>query len=109
MRDYTQFRVGTDIPGNLIDLRNKVVTFDGRAPHGLLPFQRTRVSVVYFTRNKWLTLREEDKRRTQEVGFPTPGPEWMAEGGFPEDAPEVVEERIPNPKRMRLSHEDQVR
>ena len=47
--DGSWAKVGSTIPGRLYDIRNKLVSFDGKQPHMVMPFQGSRISIVYFT------------------------------------------------------------
>ena len=47
----------------VVSIRNKWFKFDGTVPHAVLPFDGNRLSIVYFTLSKYLTM-----------AYPTPSP-----------------------------------
>ena len=57
-------KVGSTIPGRLYDIRNKLVPFDGKQPHMVMPFQGSRISIVYFTLRH--CAREEEEEEEEE-------------------------------------------
>ena len=43
--------------------------------------EENRLSIVFFTRSKYLELRDEYRARLEEAGFPIPDQEWKAQAG----------------------------
>ena len=43
--------------GKLIDIKGTWHNFDGNTPHMTMPFCGSRISIVFFTRKKWLGAR----------------------------------------------------
>ncbi|MCP4239315.1 MAG: hypothetical protein GY772_02025, partial [bacterium] len=49
--------------------------FDGTVPHCVLPFQGNRISIVYFTHAKYLTMKDDVRMTLLQHGFKDPGEE----------------------------------
>ena len=81
MRGWPQTKAGTNIRGQKNSRRNKWIAFDGSIPHAVFPFEGTRLSIVYFTRSKYLYRKDEYRAQFEAAGFAVPGPEWELRAG----------------------------
>ena len=66
--DYAGGRHGQG--GNLTDVHEQWVTFDGSIPHYVERVQGERYGIVLFRPERWRLLDSECKSRLQELGFP---------------------------------------
>ena len=70
----------------------------------VLSFQGNRLSTVYFTRSKYLYLKDEYKQIMREHGFPIPGREWEEHAGLKKASQKAavpVETAVPVAQRLR--------
>ena len=81
MRGWPQLNVGTKVRSEKNSIRNKWLAFDGTIPHAVFPFEGTRVSIVYFTRSKYLDRKDEYRAQLEAAGFAVPGPAWELRAG----------------------------
>jgi len=73
---------GRLVKGKISNINGTWKRFDGTVPHRVLPFKGSRISIVYFTRSKYMTMKQEDRDRlANEFGFPLPGEEWEKMAG----------------------------
>jgi len=72
IRGASWAKVGSTIPGRLYDIKNKLVPFDGRKPHMTMPFQGTRISIVYFALRDRDGVKNTDSARLRACGFRLP-------------------------------------
>jgi len=80
LRGYPELKPGTWIPGKRVNIKNKFVKFDGNQPHAALPFDGTRMSLVFFTRKKWTEMKPEYRREALEYGIKVPEDSYLTEG-----------------------------
>ncbi len=64
------------IKGIVRSIRDSWFAFDGTVPHCVLPFQGNRISIVYFTRAKYLTMKVDVKIALLQHGFKAPVEEY---------------------------------
>ena len=56
MRGWPQLKVGSMARGRKVSIHNRWFRFDSTVPHAVLPYQGNRLSIVYFTRSKYLVF-----------------------------------------------------
>jgi len=77
-------RAGSSLPGRLVDIRNRLVPFNGKLPHMVWPYQGSRTSIVWFTTKKWRSMSDKDFARLRGCLFRLPTEKWkrgVAPGG----------------------------
>ena len=77
MRGFPELKVGMMARGKVVSIKNTWIKFDGNCPHAVYPFEGKRISIVLFTRQRWLNMRAEHKEKLMGFGFPIPGDEYM--------------------------------
>lgn len=77
LRGWPHLRPGTKALGRLEDCRNKWLKFDGNRPHMTMPYQGSRISVVFFTRKGWLTMLGQTQVSLEALGFQLPGEDYL--------------------------------
>ena len=76
LRGWPLLKPGTKVKDQIHDTRWKELHFDCTEHHAVLPFIGKRISIVYFTKSKYLQLKDEYKTRLEEAFFQVPGPDW---------------------------------
>ena len=72
LRGYGNLPVGSKVTGKIHDIRNKWFQFDGTIPHATLPIKSQRISLVYFTGNKYHTMQESARTQLGAAAFNLP-------------------------------------
>merc|ERR1711904_713390 len=72
IRGANWVKPGTSIPVQILDIRNRLVEFDGTLPHMVKSFEGTRFTVVFFTHSSWRRAKATTMRELKAYGFPLP-------------------------------------
>ncbi|MCP4242810.1 MAG: hypothetical protein GY772_19830 [bacterium] len=72
MRGWPHLKVDFNLKGIVHSIRDSWFIFDGTVSHCVLPLQGNRILVVYFTRAKYLTMKDDVTMTLLQHGFNTP-------------------------------------
>ncbi|CAE7938265.1 lkhA [Symbiodinium necroappetens] len=107
LRGWSHLRPGQKVPGRLEDCRNKWLKFDGNTPHMTMPYQGSRISIVYFTRKGWLTMLPETKDTLETSGFMLPGEDYQSLCTTKED-PQAQAKKVAKAPRNMVAAQEQI-
>ena len=79
--------------------------------HADCSFEGPRLFIIYFTRSKYLDLKDEYRAQLEAAGFVVPGPDWEGQAGVQKSSQKLAHVASPDgskKQKVEMAPEDEI-